>query len=150
MHPASPRRPTLAEISFARSANPLTMEIIARSQFLLLGGSELRRLHVMTELQSTDVRSDCPAVLRVNARCVGVHDAIAIRDYIEEMCDGRITQTRNMVGGRLREAALHHHAVSAAGSVMAFGTHDIETFAAPGQQLWRQLYRQLRNISSIR
>ena len=79
-----------------------------------------------------------------------VHDAVAVRDYVEKMSDRRIAQTRNMVRRRLGKSALHHHAGAASGAVVAFGTHGIEAFATPGQQLRCQLYRKLRNISSIR
>src|SRR4051812_1887536 len=104
----------------------------------------------MAELQSADVRSDGPAVFRLDTRRVRVHDAIAIRDYVEKMSDRRIAQPRNMVGGRLWKTAQYYHPIPATCAVVAFGTHRVETFPTPGQQFGRQLYRQLRNISSIR
>src|SRR5439155_22700693 len=104
----------------------------------------------MAKLQRANISSDGPSILRLNPRGVGIHHAVAVRDYIEKMADRRVAQPIDVKRWRLRESALDHHAVPAARAVVAFGANRLEALTAARQKLGRQLYWQLRHINSIR
>src|SRR5437588_12712091 len=104
----------------------------------------------MAKLQHANIGSDGPSILRLDPRGVGIHHAVAVRDYIEKMADRRVAQPIDMKRWRLRKSALDHHAGSAARAVVTFGPDCLETFATTTHHVAGQLYRQLSHINSIR
>src|SRR5204863_1556736 len=98
-----------------------------RCAFSWIGVEQLR---VMTKLQSANVRSDGPSILWLDPCGVRIHHAVAVRRYIEKMADRRVAQSIHVKRWRLRKSALDHHAIPAAGAIVAFGTNGVETFAA--------------------
>src|SRR5438552_6626056 len=104
----------------------------------------------MTKSYSEDVRSDCTSYLRFHTGGVGIHHPVPVRHDIEKMADRRVANPIDVKLWRLWKSALDHHAVSAAGAVVAFGANGVETFAAANHKVAGQFYRQLRYIPSIR
>src|SRR5439155_339840 len=104
----------------------------------------------MAKLQRANIGSDGPSILRLEPRGVGIHHAVAVRDYVEKMADRRVAQPIDMKRWRLRKSALDHHAVSAARAVVTFCADGLETFATTTHHIAGQFYRQLSHINSIR
>src|SRR5437667_4673626 len=83
----------------------------------------------MTELKRANVRGYRPTIVRRNSFGVGIHNAIALCDNVEEMANWRLAQPIDVVGRRHRKTALDDHPIALAGAAMTDGTVDFESLA---------------------
>src|SRR6185295_644253 len=91
-------------------------------------GRCLRRLR-LRHLQRADVSDNGPAILHRNLRGVRRHRAPTVGDRVEEMADGRLTQTIFVEVRRATKTAAHDHAVAVSSQTMTDAAKDIVAFA---------------------
>jgi len=103
----------------------------------LIGG-HVRERGVLAALERADVGGDGPAVGDGDAIGVGIHHAVAVRDDVEEMADGRIAEALLVVGRRRRKTAAHDDAATVAVAAVADRAVDVETLAAALEEFARQ------------
>src|SRR5579862_5255624 len=97
---------------------------------------------MLAQLQSPDIPRDGPTVARRHLLLIRRHRPIAVRNDVEKMADGDLAKALDMVGRRLRVAALDDFAVAGAKRIMADDTKDHVAIAAMFEHLARHWERK--------
>src|SRR5207302_8231347 len=83
---------------------------------------------IAAQLQRADISGNGPSVGRFDAFRVGIHNAVALSHYVEEMSHRRLSQSIDMKGGRRWKTTLDDHAVAFAGAPVAESAINVVTF----------------------
>src|ERR1044071_9920413 len=93
---------------------------------------------VLTQLQRANVRDYCPALVGSESSSVRIHDAVAVRDDIEEVTVGSRSQSIGMQRGRRGKAAVHDQPIAVADGTVTGRAIDLEALSSLSQPCQRR------------
>src|SRR5687768_11623586 len=91
---------------------------------------------LLTCLQGADVSDDGPTILHRNLCIVRRHRSPAVCNRVEEMSDGRLSQTIVVERSCAAKTATHDHAVAVARQTVTDTTENVVAFAATNDDLF--------------